>query len=195
MDETIPPPWNSIDYLQRGSPAQQRAYHVLQGLGVFQLLAEHTPTLAGTYPLDLATESSDLDILCCAQDLDAFAARVELLYGGESPVNLKRALKPGGPTVIASFTRQGLKIELYAQSLAVTHQRAYRHMLVESRLLEIGGEPTRQAVLALKLAGVKTEPAFCQVFGLDGEPYETLLALYELDTPALRRLAARRLRD
>ena len=39
---------------------------------LFTLLAPYNPVLAGTFPLGLQTDTSDLDILCEARDLPAF---------------------------------------------------------------------------------------------------------------------------
>ncbi|MDD5468788.1 MAG: DUF4269 domain-containing protein [Anaerolineales bacterium] len=188
MDEHILNPWNDISYLQHGSPRHRRAYHTLQELEVFQVMAEFTPLLAGTFPLDLNTEQSDLDVLCAASELEAFSQRFTSAYGEQAEACLKQVLKQGVPTVIAGFRRNGLCVEFFAQPQPVTHQRAYRHMLVEQRLLQIGGEAAWKAIRDLKLAGVKTEPAFCQVFHLQGEPYETLLALETLGLATLRQL-------
>jgi hypothetical protein len=34
-------------------------------------------------------------------------------------------------------------------------------------------------VRSLKATGIKTEPAFAQALGLSGDPYQTLLAMYD----------------
>ena len=68
----------------------------------------------------------------------------------------------------------------------MTDQYAYRHMIVEARLLKIGGPAARPAIRRLKREGRKTEPAFAHYFDLEGDPYETLLELDGLDVDALR---------
>ena len=50
-------------------------------------------------------------------------------------------------------------------------------MLVEARLLELGGERLRREVLRFKLAGAKTEPAFAQILGLEGDAFQALLEM------------------
>lgn len=50
-------------------------------------------------------------------------------------------------------------------------------MLVEYKLLQQHGEDFRQQVVALKKAGIKTEPAFAKLLQLPGDPYEALLQL------------------
>jgi hypothetical protein len=55
-----------------------------------------------------------------------------------------------------------------------------RHMIVEERLLRLGGPEVREQIRSLKAQGLKTEPAFAVVFQLPGDPYKTLLQLAEL---------------
>ncbi|HRF37192.1 MAG TPA: DUF4269 domain-containing protein, partial [Saprospiraceae bacterium] len=56
-------------------------------------------------------------------------------------------------------------------------QNAYRHLLIEARLLEERGPEFRQQIIELKQQGVKTEPAFARLLGLEGDAYEALLRL------------------
>ena len=58
-------------------------------------------------------------------------------------------------------------------------------MVVEARLLRHGGPEVRHKIRQLKGQGLKTEPAFAAVFGLPGDPYQTLLALAELPEDTL----------
>jgi hypothetical protein len=59
-------------------------------------------------------------------------------------------------------------------------------MEAERRLLQLGGSAAREQVLALKQAGLKTEPAFAAWLRLSGDPYEALLALARLNDEELR---------
>ena len=54
---------------------------------------------------------------------------------------------------------------------------AYRPMLVEARVLRLLGEEFMRRVVELKEKGVKTEPAFARLLGLDGDPYIAVLGL------------------
>jgi hypothetical protein len=141
-------------------------------------LAPFAPTLVGTYPLGLQVDGSDLDIVCTCDDLDAFerALRTSLAFLALAPVRIER-LSLAPEAVVAAFTWDDLPIEIFCQSLPVHEQAGFRHLIVEGRLLVIGGAALREGVRELKRAGAKTEPAFAQILGLAGDPYAALLAL------------------
>ncbi|HEX5657526.1 MAG TPA: DUF4269 domain-containing protein [Polyangiales bacterium] len=143
---------------------------------LFAALAPYKPTLVGTFPLGLQVEGSDLDLVCEAHDLDAFE-RVVSAFG--APQRARDAS-------VTRFAIAGVPVEVFAQPVPVTEQLAFRHMVIEGRLLMLFGEPLRAQVLALKRAGVKTEPAFAQVLGLSGDPYTELLTLELLSREQLR---------
>ena len=179
-------------YLTRDSARQQRAYRALQSLGIFRILRDHTPTLAGTIPLNIDIRGSDLDIVCDVRDLDAFTRTITDAFGTHTGFCIKREIVKGIASVIANFDYAGFPIEISGQSTPVRAQNAYRHMLVEARLLTIGGERARRAIRQLKRAGLKTEPAFAHYFNLAGDPYEVLLQLSWLSERELRKIVTDR---
>jgi len=81
--------------------------------------------------------------------------------------------------VVVSFEAAVWQIQLYGEAIPVERQRGWRHFTVERRLLAVGGQDLRAAVLALRQRGMKTEPAFAAVLGLKGDPYVALLDLGE----------------
>jgi hypothetical protein len=164
--------------LRDGNERQRSAFQALQSLGVFSVLRDHTPVLVGTLPIAVDVADSDLDIVCEARDLDGFERQVTAAFGACEGFRIKRKLIKGVESVIASFVHAGFPIELFGQQRPVTEQDAYRHMVVEARLLESAGEAARREIRRLKRAGLKTEPAFARYFGLEGDPYEALLRLY-----------------
>jgi hypothetical protein len=172
--------WRDLTYLLDGTATQQAAYHTLEALRVFALLRAFDPVLAGTIPLDIDIPRSDLDIVCYATDVDAFAQHLHDTFGHCDTFVLQRTMMDGLPTVIAQFTAQGFPIEIFGQPCPVTEQQAVRHMVVEERLLRHGGAEVRRHIRHLKSQGRKTEPAFAAVFRLPGDPYQTLLQLAEL---------------
>ncbi len=180
--------WTDITYLKRGNHRQRQAYTALHSLDIFHHLAEYTPVLAGTIPLSIDTYESDLDILCSAADLPAFASRLRQLFGGRTGFQVKTKEIREVRTVVARFEHAGFPIEIFAQALPVEQQHAYRHLLVEHRLLSLGGDEMAEAIRERKLSGAKTEPAFAQYLRLPGDPYQAVLNLETLDDNALRRL-------
>ena len=172
--------WRDLTSLLHGTATQQAAYHALEALRVFALLRAFDPVLAGTIPLDIDIPGSDLDIVCCATDVEAFAQHLHTTFGQCDTFGLQHTIIDGLPTVIAQFTAQGFLIEIFGQPRPVMEQHAVRHMVVEERLLRHGGAEVRQHIRHLKSQGLKTEPAFAVVFRLPGDPYQTLLQLAEL---------------
>jgi len=54
--------FTTIDYLKNGNERQKRAYEVLLKYKIFEKLSNYSPVLAGTFPIEIDVEGSDLDI-------------------------------------------------------------------------------------------------------------------------------------
>jgi hypothetical protein len=156
---------------------------------IFRALAPYAPTLVGTFPLGLQVDGSDLDIACTCADVDAFAQALTDL--GFPRVD-RRPLAPDA--IVAAMTVGDVEVEVFGQALPVHAQAGFRHMIVEGRLLVLGGAPLADRVRAAKRAGHKTEPAFAAVLGLPGDPYRALLDLEPSSEAQLRALVERALR-
>ncbi|GAB4578235.1 MAG: DUF4269 domain-containing protein [Anaerolineales bacterium] len=167
--------WQNITYLLTGTPTQRAAYEALTQTGLLEILREFSPTLVGTIPLDIDIPGSDLDILCEVSDFPPFATLTQASFGHFPNFYQNTKLLNNLPSHITRFTFGGFPIEIVAQPIPITEQRAYRHLLAEAHLLAQGSEAARTAICALKLSGMKTEPAFGQYFGLQGDPYQVLL--------------------
>jgi len=185
--------WHDLTYLKKGNQRQRQAYTALHSLALFDRLAGYTPFLAGTIPLEIDVYTSDLDILCQADDLSGFAAEVTRQFGGRRGFQVQTRQIRGTPTILARFEHAGFPIEIFAQPVAVERQNGYRHLLVEHRLLVSGGEELREAIHRLKQDGVGTEPAFAAYLDLPGDPYQAVLDLETLDDEKLRALVERAL--
>jgi hypothetical protein len=180
--------WQNPAYLLRGSERQRAAHRALEALGIFRVLASFRPVLAGTVPLGIDLPESDLDVVCEAHDLAGFEETVRETYGGRAGFVLNHRRYQELPAVVCNFFAEGYWIELFGQPLTALRGRACRHLVVEARLLALGGEPLRAAIRGRRAAGQKTEPAFAKYLGLPGDPYEALLELEGLPDAALRRL-------
>lgn len=174
-----------LDYLVQGNDRQQRAYRVMQELQVMQRLAEYQPVLAGTIPLNIDIPASDLDIICEVYDAEVFALVLDRHFGTCDKYSRSGRVVAGVPRLVANFSYGGFWFEIFGQPLPVTKQNAYRHMIIEHRLLEIAGAQALQAIRQLKTKGLKTEPAFAEYFGLAGDPYQTLLDMADWEDTGL----------
>lgn len=164
-----------ISYLQSGNWKQKQAYQVLTEHQIMEKLAAFTPVLAGTIPINIDIESSDLDIICYVQDKTVFTKTLTNLFQNENGFQIT-----GNPTfqsIKANFFIADFEFEIFGQAIPVIQQNAYRHMLIEHQILLEKGEVFRQEIIRLKNKGIKTEPAFAQLLGIAGNAYEELLKL------------------
>lgn len=165
----------NISYLQFGNEKQKKAYQVLTAHHIFEKLVAFTPILAGTIPINIDIESSDLDIICYIQDKKVFITILTTLFQGEK--GFKITENPSFQSIKANFFLDAFEFEIFGQATPTVHQNAYRHMLIEYRILLEKGETFRQEIINLKNQGIKTEPAFAALLGLNGNPYDALLKL------------------
>jgi hypothetical protein len=178
--------------LAAGTPKQRRVQRAVLSTGVDEALGRWNPTLVGTFPIAVDVRTSDIDIICHTPDLDAFRGVLEAAFGGSDSYRSWQREIDGLPTRVALFHAAGFLFEVFGQARQVERQHAFTHMLVEARLLAIGGERARRAIRGLKRKGLKTEPAFARYFGIAGDPYRALLALESIPDAELIALVASR---
>lgn len=169
--------FDDIAYLQQGSDKQRRVWELLTRHEIFVKLAPFDPLLAGTIPIGIDTPDSDLDILCHCPDVAHFESELRSFFGREPSFRLHHKVIRGRASVVCSFEKEDFVIEIFGQDQPSRLQNAYRHLLIEARLLEERGPDFRRQVIELKQSGLKTEPAFALLLGLEGDPYEALLEL------------------
>ncbi|MGN9162639.1 DUF4269 domain-containing protein [Clostridium sulfidigenes] len=178
----------NINYLKHGNKKQQNSYKVLKELDIFNVLRKFNPILVGTIPINIDIENSDLDIVCEVYDFKEFQKRVEDRYFMFSKFHISNNSTDNETILTVNFYVEDIEIEIYAQSLDSCKQNGYRHMVVEDRILRLGGERTREEVVILKKNGLKTEPAFAKHLGLDGNPYDELLRLEECSDEEIKNM-------
>jgi len=71
--------------------------------GIMTLLYRHRPVLAGTIPLDIDIEGSDLDIICEVYQHDEFSKALESAFGRFADFSLGHEQVQGLPTTICRF--------------------------------------------------------------------------------------------
>ena len=179
----------SIDYLAEGSDLQKRAFQILKDLEVFENLSDDHPTLVGSVPLDLALElskeQSGIDIVRTCSDLKVAAKRDRELFSKFDHFQSSRGIFGGVPSLMTQFQVEDVRIHLVTQALPTPVQSPVVHMLVQYRLLEIGGASFRAALLDLRRKGQTTESAFATLLGMEN-PYQELLDLDDLTDHELR---------
>ncbi|WP_421997951.1 DUF4269 domain-containing protein [Reyranella sp.] len=159
---------------------------VLQA-AILDRLQDFDPRVVGTPPLGLAVEGSDIDVVCEAGDLLAFTTAVWTGFAEQEGFSVRQWRGEGRP-VVARFCAHGWPFEIFGAARPVEEQAGWRHFTVERRLLALGGERLRSAVMAYRASGLKTEPAFAAALGLQGDPYAALLTLYDCPDRSMPRL-------
>ncbi|WP_316846309.1 DUF4269 domain-containing protein [Pedobacter psychrodurus] len=165
----------NISYLKSGNERQQKAYQLLTDNQILEKLSAYRAILVGTIPINIDIENSDLDIVCEISDKDEFIAHLNTLFGSEKDFTIAKSTQ--FDAIKANFIVDSFEIEIFGQNISTVQQNAYRHMLIEHRLLLEKGEKFRQEIVALKKQGYKTEPVFAKLLGIEGNAYEELLKL------------------
>ncbi|MGG0888582.1 DUF4269 domain-containing protein [Cytobacillus horneckiae] len=166
--------FETIDYLQLGNEKQQRAYAAIEKLKIMSDLADYSPILCGTLPIGVDIEISDLDIIMNVHDLMRFENKISALYGEHEQFKLKRLSIRSISVVKANFHFGGFEFELFGQPVPVEEQYAFQHMVIEKSIMDQCPD-VKGKIIELKKQGMKTEPAFCKILELEGDPYEELL--------------------
>ena len=167
--------FTKLDYLKIGNERQKSAYEVLTKYKIFEVLEYYSPILAGTIPIEINVEGSDLDIICEVEDKIEFE-KILVKNFSEFDLKIEKITIKEENSIICNFELEEFPIEIFAQNKPTIAQNAYRHMIVEYRILQEKGEEFKQKIIDLKKKGIKTEPAFGVLLGLKN-PYEDLLKI------------------
>jgi hypothetical protein len=181
--------------LAPGSESQRRAHRDIVALNILNDLDGYDATHASSYVLGLDRPTSDIDIICEANDLKQFITELSSLYGHMRGFAVSEITDPCR-AVVANFHFQDSEFEIFGQALPVCQQNGYRHMAQTARVIELGGEQARAKIRALRDASHKTEPAVALFLGLitqkggeySGNPFQELLTIEQLSDQALSQL-------
>jgi hypothetical protein len=163
----------------------------LHRTGLLRSLSPYDPHVIGTLPLGIARPDSDIDIVCCAPEPSALATLIWERFRDANGFAIYQWSARGRP-VIARFEAYGWPFEIFAGSDPVHQQSGWRHFEVERRLLGLAGPAFRDALMVLRSAGAKTEPAFASLLGLADDPYGALSDLFDTPDTVLGRLLGAR---
>lgn len=165
----------NITYLKTGSKRQQQAYKELIDLEIMEKLALYKPLLAGTIPIGIDILTSDLDIICSCANHSVFSTDLINLFGNQANFMIATKWVKDIKTTIATFKGAVFPIEIFGQEIPSKDQDAFKHMLIEHKILKEKDRIFTEQIIALKKSGLKTEPAFAKLLGLKGNPYQELL--------------------
>ncbi|MFV1852890.1 MAG: DUF4269 domain-containing protein [Porticoccaceae bacterium] len=174
--------------LENASNQGAKAADIVRRYALLERLAAFDPVIVGTLPLAIDTPSSDIDILCEVSDFDAFQDVATKAFGTLEGFGIHaRQATPHVPeALVMRFDLDGLPIEIFATNRPSIEQYGFIHMLVEARIIALLGDGFADQVRRLKGAGVKTEPAFAQILGLEGDPYIALAEMAALSPDQMR---------
>lgn len=169
--------------------SNKKVFSALKASNLLKDLKKYNPLVAGTFPLGLGTEKSDIDILLNAKDLDDLEIQLTEKWKSSLQFKCHRIIVDGRTSLVTQFTFQDVPFEIFAQNQESVLQNGYQHFLVEEKCLHVGGERFKQALIDLRQKkGLKTEPAFAQFLKLEGNPYDELLKLRKHDQRQLENL-------
>ncbi|MDV2583052.1 DUF4269 domain-containing protein [Alkalibacillus haloalkaliphilus] len=166
--------FDSLAAMNSGNNMQRQAVAAVKRLGILIDFSKYDPIVCGTIPLQIDLEESDLDIIFYVNNFDDFEQKVLKLYGHLSDFRLERKMIRNEDVVKANFNFEGFEFEIFGQNLPTHKQHAYLHMVIQAEILK-REESLKQQIIGLKEEGYKTEPAFCEVLGISGDPYIGLL--------------------
>jgi hypothetical protein len=168
--------FENIDYLRTGNKKQRLVYDILTKNEIPIILQRFDPILVGTIPINIDIENSDLDIICYCKDPNEFTRIIKDNFSNADGFKIAEHHRNDLKAIIAWFKIDGFEIEIFAQEIPTKQQNAYRHMIIENKLLHERGDLFRRKIIDLKRQGYKTEPAFAIALDLHGDPYTGLLA-------------------
>ena len=177
-----------VDYLSKGNLKQKSAFNALKELRILEVLKDFQPVVVGTIPIEIDINQSDIDIICKASNLESFEKLIALEFGEKDAFQQRKTVAQGILCSVSSFDFRNFEFEIFAQNIETTKQNAYRHMLVENRILKLANPRFKREVIKLKEIGMKTEEAFASLLDLSGDPYSELLKLESESDESLSRL-------
>ncbi len=172
--------FKDIEYLKYGNDRQKLAYSEIVKLDVFEKIKKYHPILTGTIPIEIDLPESDLDIICECENHIEFSEFLTEQFGDMTDFKIYSTELNGTKSTIAEFKTESFTFEFFGQNIPTDEQNAYRHMIVEHRILEQNGDEFKNDVIKLKLNGIKTEPAFAMLLGLEGNPFDEILKLEKI---------------
>ncbi len=168
---------------------QKKVWTAIEKSEVLQTLAPFFPLIAGTLPLGLAVEESDVDVLVTVADPLDFEKICRSRFSQWPGFEIRAALVRGEASTIVKFVCENIPFEIFGQRTPSVRQWGWKHFQIEERLLKLGGLSFMSRIQDLRKQGLETEPAFAKCLELVGDPYEELARLHSLSNAELHSFA------
>ena len=111
-------------YLNKGSELQKMAFEELVKSEILSTLNDYKPVVAGTFPLNIATETSDLDILCQVHDFESFSSYISSKCDFFDKFSIRSKFFQGKEALIVNYEGYNLPVEIFCQNLNPYRQLA-----------------------------------------------------------------------
>ncbi|TGN09833.1 DUF4269 domain-containing protein [Leptospira ilyithenensis] len=182
MEASQGPDWDvhiffTPDYLETGNEKQRSLHSDLSNHKIISKLSGFYPLIAGTIPLGIDTENSDVDILTYHNNQNHLIKIAYAKFRHYFNFSYETKDFDGEPSVKVSFQTSLFSYEIFSQKIKPENQKGFLHMVAEKRFLDLADADFKNQIIEKKKQGMKTEPAFCEVLGQKGDPYQILLDL------------------
>lgn len=166
----------------------KKVFKALEESKILKNFKKFTPFVAGTFPLGVHTDKSDIDILMYAENLNELKDQIHSEYAQMEAYTSRVTVVDELETLIVNFNVNDTPFEIFAQNRAVVKQKAYLHFQIEERLLKFGGHSFLKKIQDNRQKDLKTEPAFAQALRLEGDAYLELLRLQSASNSHLMKI-------
>ncbi|MCW2259876.1 MULTISPECIES: DUF4269 domain-containing protein [Sphingobacterium] len=164
--------FRNINYLKLGNTKQRKIHNIITKYQLFEILNDYKPILVGTIPINIDIEESDVDIILQAHNLKELT---QLLLKSFAQFAQFRLSTFSNGALTSNFMLEDTLIEIYATDIDTEKQNGYLHMIKEYEILQARNDSFKMEIIKLKKQGIKTEPAFCKLLNISGDPYVELL--------------------
>lgn len=164
--------FKNINYLKVGNSKQKEVYRIIREHKLLEILKEYNPIIVGTIPINIHTNQSDIDIILQTNNFEKLKDFLHQKFSSFQNFQIE-FLEDN--ILMCNFNLENVPFELYAKNQKTEMQNGYLHMVKEYEILQSKDNDFAEEIRNLKKKGIKTEPAFCQLLRIKGDPYIELL--------------------
>ncbi len=174
------------EYQKSPTDVQKRALEGLSKLNLFHDLKEFKPVFAGTIPLDIDIQSSDINIICEVTEFIRYQTRLRECFERQKNFIITETYNAVARNSTCRFDAHTFRVEIHGEKKTIQKQNLFQYLIAEAKLLEIGGDAARAEIRRIKRNGHKTEPAFAEYFKIKGNAFDELVKLSTLSVEEIK---------